>query len=109
MASTNPEEPELKAGHAPAVKVGGGVRITQNKNQENEQKTKEELEEEKKLQKQAAVVAANERRMLIAGAPTKGDKDFTTEAVKSFHEKPEPTVQPPHVPQQHHLFQPRKQ
>jgi len=106
MSTVPNQEEELKGGHPPAVKVGGGVRITQRKEQE-EPKSKEEVEEEKRLQAVAAA-AAHDQRVLIAGAPSKGDKDFSVEAVKSFHEKPLPTVQMPHTQNEHFINQPRR-
>uniref|UniRef100_A0A915JDS1 Death-associated protein 1 n=1 Tax=Romanomermis culicivorax TaxID=13658 RepID=A0A915JDS1_ROMCU len=37
-----------------------------------------------------------------------GDKDFPPEAVKAFHEKPEPTAQQPHNSSGHQIQQPRR-
>jgi len=96
------------AGHAPAVKVSGGVRITQNKpRRESEGKGAKKEEEEEEQEKPNP--NEHDQRILISGVVTKGDKDFPPEAVKSFHEKPAPAHQQPHVPKQRaNIQQPRK-
>jgi hypothetical protein len=77
---------ELKAGHPPAVKAGG-MRIKQSKHTQHAEApapmTAEEKEEypEEKVETEAVVVA---------GYHTKGHKDFTEDAVRVAHTKPEP-------------------
>ncbi|XP_065834615.1 death-associated protein 1 homolog [Oscarella lobularis] len=107
------DSPELKGGHAPAVKAGG-MRITQNKppaQDEPEPMTSAEKEEfpEEKPEKPGAVV--------LSGYRTKGDKDFQAEAVRVSHSKPQPQhdKRPPNKgaqAQRHnvgaHIQQPRK-
>lgn len=46
-----------------------------------------------------------------SGAPVRGHADFPTEAVQSFHEKPQPThdSRPAHSNKPAHIQQPRKQ
>merc|ERR1712122_18574 len=69
------ESSELKAGHAPAQKVGG-MRIVQHKQ-------KEEFGEDRPAKATASVV--------VSGAKTSEDSAFPPDAVKAFHEKPMPT------------------
>jgi len=89
--SSNEETPELKAGHAPAVKVGG-MRVSQpNRPKSESEKTpapvadKDEAEDEETTE----TPKSKDPALYISGAVTQGHKDFPTQAVKSFHEKPE--------------------
>jgi hypothetical protein len=79
-------QPELKAGHPPAVKAGG-MRITQHK-PPKEEKPKEKPEEVE----EAAGSPPKQPPLVISGAVVKGDAEFTPEAVQSFHNKPAPQV-----------------
>jgi hypothetical protein len=106
---------ELKAGHAPAQKVGG-VRIVQQKNKDDKhdgsppKQTEEEKEEfgEDKPQKASGVSSCcclssftggifftnylvYAQAVIISGAKASDAAAFPTEAVKAFHEKPQPT------------------
>ncbi|KAL5006170.1 hypothetical protein ScPMuIL_017328 [Solemya velum] len=105
--STPPEDSALKGGHAPAVKAGG-MRIVQHKQQPEkaEQPTKEE---EEQYGGSPPKTDKHHQSIIIAGAVTKGDKDFSSDAVKSYHQKPLPThdVRPAHNTQ-HNIQQPRK-
>ena len=84
------ETPELKAGHAPATKVGG-MRVVQHKTPKDEKEaekkmTPEEVAEfgEDKPEKKAAQV-------VVSGAKASEEAAFPAEAVKVMHEKPMPT------------------
>jgi hypothetical protein len=85
------ESPELKAGHAPATKVGGR-RVVQNKSPKEEEDkdkkmTPEEVEEfgEDKPEKKST------GPVMISGANASVEAAFPPEAVKAMHEKPMPT------------------
>nr|XP_039266901.1 death-associated protein 1-like [Styela clava] len=99
MSSPEKSNPELKAGHAPAVKAGG-MRIKAPRAHE-EKITKEEAESpwEGDGQKPA------ERSVIVSGAMTHGDKDFTPASVKVAHEKPMPSHQKPPPKQQNMIIQ----
>ncbi|XP_060562157.1 death-associated protein 1-like [Ruditapes philippinarum] len=102
------EDPNLKAGHAPAVKVGG-MRVTTHKKPEKpeEEKPAEDEAEEFEVPEK---VDKHHQQILLSGAVTKGDKDFPEAAVKAIHEKrPLPTHdnRPTHSPQKI-IQQPRK-
>ncbi|PAA58975.1 hypothetical protein BOX15_Mlig015287g1, partial [Macrostomum lignano] len=45
---------------------------------------------------------------IISGAVVSENKAFTPAAVKSFHEKPQPTHEKSHAPPAQHIHQPRK-
>ncbi|RWS08994.1 death-associated protein-like protein [Dinothrombium tinctorium] len=92
--SANEESNELKAGHPPAVKVGG-MRITQHKpahDKTQEARTNESKDEDKEEEGEVvASVSPPKPQLVISGALAKGDADFPPEAIKAFHEKPMPS------------------
>ncbi|XP_044742741.1 death-associated protein 1 [Chrysoperla carnea] len=92
------EECQLKAGHPPAVKAGG-MRITQHKSNHKESGINEETCNLK-------VSCSPPKTLNISGAVPKGNADFPTEAVQSFH-KDKPPVNVCVKPQTH-IQQPRK-
>lgn len=106
--SDSAEDPNLKAGHAPAVKVGG-MRVATHKKTEKptEEKPAEEDAEEYEV---PAKVDKHHQQLLLSGAVTKGDKDFPEAAVRAIHDKqPLPTHENrPVQPQQKIIQQPRK-
>lgn len=105
-------EAELKAGHPPAVKAGG-MRITQSgKTPEKPAAGGDKAsKEDDDYVEEPPPPKADPASLLISGAPSRGNKDFPPEAVKSYHEKPLPTHSKPsagHKPSPHMLNQPRK-
>uniref|UniRef100_A0A0V0G383 Putative death-associated protein 1 dap-1 n=1 Tax=Triatoma dimidiata TaxID=72491 RepID=A0A0V0G383_TRIDM len=101
-------EQELKAGHPPAVKAGG-MRITQHKNPKSSS-NEPKLSEDSELNSALKVSTSPDKTMTISGAPVRGNQDFPTEAVQSFHCKPVPSHEAPHHnPRQNPIHQPRKQ
>jgi len=97
----------LKAGHAPAVKVGG-MRVVQNrKKSESDKAEAGAASPEEVLEIMGS--SPPKTQQVVSGAVTKGDKDFTSAAVKSFHEKPAPTHDPKPRPAQNtqNIHQPR--
>ncbi|XP_013401611.1 death-associated protein 1 isoform X2 [Lingula anatina] len=103
---------DLKAGHAPAVKAGG-MRITQHKSPAasgaTPEKKSEEIAAEEEEYGSEPKTDKHHQQVLVSGAVTKGDKDFTTEAVKAIHEKPRPAKDArPNHPHVHNINQPRK-
>jgi hypothetical protein len=48
------------------------------------------------------------KTMSVSGAPVKGNADFPTEAVQSFHDKPQPTHDSRHASKPNIIHQPRK-
>ncbi|XP_074605312.1 death-associated protein 1-like [Brevipalpus obovatus] len=107
---SSPEEHcELKAGHPPAVKVGG-MRITQHKTaKEPEKEVPKPAEEGEESEAVAPSSPPKTQNLVISGAVAKGDADFPPEAIKAFHEKPAPShdYRPTHA-KQHTIQQPRK-
>ena len=101
---------ELKAGHAPAVKVGSMRVVTHQKNEKGDSSpppppTKEEIEE---FGETAPKTDKHHTSVLISGALSKGDKDFPPEAVKAYHEKPLPTHDSRTSQKPHIIHQPNK-
>jgi len=106
---SSPVKEELKGGHPPAVKVGG-KRVVQHPHVHTDTQKKDEREaEEEEFQTEKA----DDAPVLVSGAVSKGDKDFTPAAVKVAHEKPHPCNEKPpqkgaNNPGKMHLKQPSK-
>lgn len=102
MSSTE-ETAQLKAGHPPAVKAGG-MRITQHKTPHVKDSSKEPANEDLTGLSGPSPVPSNP--ISIAGAPNRGNADFTPEAAQVAH-SPKP---PAHFnnPPKPHIQQPRK-
>ncbi|CAG5116799.1 unnamed protein product [Candidula unifasciata] len=100
---------DLKAGHPPAVKVGGMRVVKHKKESEKSEPATMTPEEEAEYGSSPPKADKHHQSVVVSGAVTKGDKDFTTQAVKSFHEKPAPThdVKPRPPQQSQHIHQPR--
>ena len=88
------ESPELKAGHAPATKVGG-MRVVKHKanpNKEEEKaKTEKMSQEEKEEFGEDKPEKKPEKAVVVSGVKASEEAAFPPEAVKAFHEKPMPT------------------
>ncbi|KAK7112384.1 death-associated protein 1 homolog [Littorina saxatilis] len=88
-------EGDLKAGHAPAVKVGG-MRVVQHKKEaEKPDQPQMTAEDEEEFGTSPPKADKHHTTQVVSGATTKGDKDFPVQAVKSFHEKPLPSYEKP--------------
>ncbi|KXJ06245.1 death-associated protein 1 [Exaiptasia diaphana] len=110
--SSPSEEPELKAGHPPAVKAGGKRIPTKHHHQPpppaptpEEKAENEEFEEPKER---------DTTKLVVSGAVAKGNADLPPEAARVAHEKPMPQHDkrpPPHAGGKGgniHIQQPRK-
>jgi len=97
--SSPKEESELKAGHPPAVKAGGR-RITQHKTRRDSGGLTEDTTG-------ITVSGSPPKTTTVSGAVVKGNADFPTEAVQSFHKEKPPTTHSS-KPNSHIIQQPRK-
>ncbi|XP_072180703.1 death-associated protein 1-like [Diadema setosum] len=88
---SSPGKSELKAGHPPAVKVGG-VRIP-GKVQTEKVSNKEPDVGDEEIVETVVSPHKSDTKVLISGAPSQGNKDFPPEAIKHYHEKVMPTNQ----------------
>eukprot|EP00111_Clytia_hemisphaerica_P007610 TCONS_00022124-protein len=88
--SSPKSEPTL-AGHAPAVKVGG-MRVAQHQHSHSDKQSKAEREQQ---EEEFQTEKNDEAPMVVSGAVSKGDKDFTPAAAKVAHQKPMPTKEKP--------------
>ncbi|XP_034021185.1 death-associated protein 1 [Thalassophryne amazonica] len=96
---------ETKAGHLPAVKVGG-MRVVQKHipTPPPEPPQKDDDSEE------YVSTSPPKVPVIVSGVVTKGDKDFTPAAAQVAHQKPQPGVPklPPHCNINQQIHQPRK-
>ncbi|KHJ98696.1 hypothetical protein OESDEN_01316 [Oesophagostomum dentatum] len=96
------EEPETKAGHLPAERVGGRrvVNKKDRRQSENEQPSTEKDEESREIVERDATL------------PAQMEKSYPTSGVRQMHDKPQPTCQPHYAnPPSHvsgNIFQPKK-
>uniref|UniRef100_A0A914YVT2 Uncharacterized protein n=1 Tax=Panagrolaimus superbus TaxID=310955 RepID=A0A914YVT2_9BILA len=107
MSASAEEQPDIKVpGHQAAEKMAGGVRIARNhKRSETDKPSTHDDEFEAEEAANDAVASQTLAKQM--------KESYPTEAVKAFHEKPQPAKQP-HIksatkPHSHDLFQPRKQ
>ncbi|XP_063062789.1 death-associated protein 1 homolog [Engraulis encrasicolus] len=109
MSSPPKEKPDLKAGHLPAVKVGG-MRVVQ-KHQPAAAGEPAPPPEKKEEEDGEEFVSSSPPKptVVVSGVVTKGDKDFTPAAAQVAHQKPVPAVQKmPPAQHNQHIHQPRK-
>ncbi|KAI1293783.1 hypothetical protein HDE_06547 [Halotydeus destructor] len=83
------ETPELKAGHAPAVKVGGMRVTTQNRTRKdsNEPKPVEPVEVTEEEEDTTVAEKTKEPSLVVSGAVADQSRDFPPAAIKAFHDK----------------------
>ncbi|KAK6057997.1 hypothetical protein COOONC_04439 [Cooperia oncophora] len=97
------EEPEMKAGHLPAERVGGRRVVKKDHRQQETERTSSESADE----------TSRELVERDSSLPAQMERSYPTSAVKQSHEKPIPTHQahyasPPSHTNSGQLFQPRK-
>lgn len=120
MMSSPSDSPDLKGGRPPAVKVGG-MRVVQHKRAASEHES-EKVEEEKPTEEEVSPDESAEKDVtekdpsteeVAAASYHRSDRDFSKEAIHSFHVKPLPGKDlNAHVhqkPQHHHIQQPRRE
>lgn len=113
--STSSDEPELKGGHPPAEKVGGGMRIVQRKDRKASESERSKSGGDDKSEKSSSSDdgVPSDNILAHSGLVAQTKKDYPEAGVKSYHEKPQPTNTPisnVHAQKQNpQVFQPRRQ
>ncbi|XP_059478504.1 death-associated protein 1 [Neocloeon triangulifer] len=107
--SSPSKDSDLKGGHPPAVKVGG-MRITQHRPPKDaaEGAAKEKDEVIDDTTNALKISTSPPKTVSVSGAPVRGNADFPTEAVQSFHDKPQPTHDARPAARPNIIHQPRK-
>ncbi|EEB14188.1 predicted protein [Pediculus humanus corporis] len=106
--SSPSDDNELKGGHPPALKVGG-MRIPHHRSGHSESDKKEMDMSEGNAALKVSTSPPKSVATNISGAIARGNADFPTKAVQSFHEKPMPTHDAKSAPQKPNVIQqPRK-
>ncbi|KAK8747253.1 hypothetical protein OTU49_016715 [Cherax quadricarinatus] len=108
------DEIEVKAGHPPAMKVGG-VRIPHRRRSAEDKegtppKPRKDSENEDDDEEQVIAKSPPRAPVVVSGVVGKVERDFPTAAVKHTHEKPVPTheVRSSHNSKPPIIQQPRK-
>ncbi|KAL7647579.1 UNVERIFIED_CONTAM: hypothetical protein RMT77_001179 [Armadillidium vulgare] len=107
--SSNPEPIETKAGHPPALKVGG-MRVAQRQRRDSEETSKPKEKNEKADDSQGSFNMFKPPVLVTVQKDTeqKDQKDVVKAEIKHAHEKPVPTHQPVHQNKPSVIQQPRK-
>jgi len=103
------QEVELKAGHAPALKVGGARVVTRHKStsvSEDPRPLEEEVVEDEEATKEPKEKAP---QLVMWGQVRDPAKDYPSEAIQHMQNKPQPTRSAAETkPKTHNIQQPRK-
>merc|ERR1712059_56939 len=99
---------DLKGGHAPAQKVGGMRVVTKPRMSESDKPVEKTKSEEGEEDQPEEVEKEDKKRVVISGATTGEEEAFPKEAVKAFHEKPQPTLEKGAIYKPKIIQQPRK-
>jgi len=98
------DELETKAGHPPALKVGGKrIPNRTHKNSEEVSTAPDENEEEDELSK-----SPKQPQLVMWGEVRDQSKDYPTQAIQHMQNKPLPTNEPSNKPVKQNIQQPRK-
>lgn len=107
MSSPPKENNEIKGGHLPAVKAGGRRIVQKHQVAHSSEPPQEKEKDEEEFESSSPPKPST---LIVSGAVTKGDKDFTPAAAQVAHQKPQASVSK--LPTSHHLtqhiHQPRK-